>query len=591
MKALSIICAALLTWFLIYFFLPTFSYGFYGWSFIIMIISILLFAMNIKEDIDDNQKNPLLLVSIVLFAISLLFLAIIPMFTSWSLFHADSYQKQIGKVEEKSISTDISPTSIENIVVIDDQTAHRLGTKKLVDEDHALGSQVEVDHFTLQKVGDKLYYIAPLLHTGFFKWNQNKGGTPGYIMVNATNEKDVKLVKEDLNKNPIHLKYQMGSCFGDYLPRHLYFNGYMTTGLTDFSFEVDDNLKPWYVVTTYAPTIGYGGDEATGVLLVDPTSGKIEAYSINDTPAWVDRVQPVEFVDDQLNNWGYYVHGWLNPSDQDRIQLSQGNTLVYGEDGRCYFYSGVSSVGRDGASIGFFLVDSRTKAAHFYKAGGAVENAAQSSAEGAVAEKHYQATHPRPYNINGTFTYVMALKDQEGLIKDVALVSYDNYQIVGVGADIRDALRNYKSKLNSNGNSIAPESGVVFQKVEDQILRISSDVKQGQTYYYIQLKHVNNKIFVATSSVSEKLPLSRDFDPVTIYYSNENDGIVDIQQFDNQYVHFNKSESQEKVDSYFKEVDSVQTATKVEKNANTLYEQLTPEEKTKLIKEIKNKKQ
>jgi nicotinamide riboside transporter PnuC len=44
------------------------------------------------------------------------------------------------------------------------------------------------------KVNNDLYWVAPLLHSGFFKWI-NQEGTAGYVMVSATNERDVKLVQ------------------------------------------------------------------------------------------------------------------------------------------------------------------------------------------------------------------------------------------------------------------------------------------------------------------------------------------------------------------------------------------------------------
>jgi hypothetical protein len=39
-------------------------------------------------------------------------------------------------------------------------------------------------------------------------------------------------------------------------------------GLTDFSFEIDDQGMPW-VVTKYEKRIGFSGNEAVGVVLVN----------------------------------------------------------------------------------------------------------------------------------------------------------------------------------------------------------------------------------------------------------------------------------------------------------------------------------
>jgi hypothetical protein len=53
----------------------------------------------------------------------------------------------------------------------------------------ALGSQVELGAFCIQKVNKELYWVAPLLHSVFFKWMNNQEGTAGYVMVSATNER------------------------------------------------------------------------------------------------------------------------------------------------------------------------------------------------------------------------------------------------------------------------------------------------------------------------------------------------------------------------------------------------------------------
>jgi hypothetical protein len=38
----------------------------------------------------------------------------------------------------------------------------------------------------------------------------------------------------------------------------------------------------------------------------------------------------LEFIEDQLN-WGEYVHGYWNFSNADKLQITEGLTLVYGK--------------------------------------------------------------------------------------------------------------------------------------------------------------------------------------------------------------------------------------------------------------------
>jgi hypothetical protein len=62
------------------------------------------------------------------------------------------------------------------------------------------------------KVNNNLYWVAPLLHSGFFKWFNNQEGTAGYVMVSATNERDVRLVQNVAGK-AIKIKYQQALIF------------------------------------------------------------------------------------------------------------------------------------------------------------------------------------------------------------------------------------------------------------------------------------------------------------------------------------------------------------------------------------------
>jgi hypothetical protein len=74
-------------------------------------------------------------------------------------------------------------------------------------------------------------------------------------------------------------------------------------GLTDFSFEIDDQGMPCWVVTKYEKRIGFSGNEAVGVVLVNAQTGAIKKHSIATTPKWVDRIQPINFIENQLNDW------------------------------------------------------------------------------------------------------------------------------------------------------------------------------------------------------------------------------------------------------------------------------------------------
>ncbi len=520
----------------LYFGHPVLNYGFIQLPVMLLILVVVGMLLFTKIGLTPDKKKfkfiskPNKAFGWIVLAL-LLYLTVVPLVTSAPIFHADSYQKMIGKVDNgKKISNHIAPISIDEIRVVDEPLAYLLG-EKILGSQPALGSQVEIGDFTIQKVNDDLYWVAPLLHTGFFKWFNNAEGTPGYVMVSATNERDVKLV-EQVNGKPLRIKYQPSAFFGSQIERHLYFNGYMTVGLEDFNFEIDDTGRPFWVVTTYRKKIGFAGNDATGVVVVDAETGAIKEYGIEEAPAWVDRVQPISFIEEQLADWGDYVHGYWNWSNRDKLMITEGLTLVYGQNNRSYWYTGISSVGKEESAVGFVLVDTRTKETTVYGQSGATEYAAQQSAQGKVQEKGYHASLPIPYNINNIPTYVMTLKDEGGLVKMYAMVSINDYTIVGVGNSMREALSAYKGVYNMAGNKINPGNQDNRKSLKTVVSRIQSDVKNGNSFYYFTVKDYPN-IFVGTSQLSNELPVTREGDSITISFDIDMEKIIDVTTFEN----------------------------------------------------------
>ena len=353
------------------------------------------------ESTSKYAKNNFLIAAILLVVI-----IIIPFFVTSPIFRANSYRNLLGNVQESVFTEDVSPVSVDEIRIVDEEMAMKLGEKK-IGEIPAIGSVSKVGEYTIQSVKGELYWVAPLVHRDIVKWITNLDGTNGYIMVSATNPQDVRLV-QNLDGKQLKIVYQEEAYFLQDLHRHIYLNGVVNYGMTDFNFEIDDNGRPYWVVTLYDHQVGYSGANATGTAVVDAQTGEVKVYSIKDTPKWVDRIQPEGFIVNQIKDWGLYVKGFLNSviTEEGVLLPSEGTSLVYGNDGRSYWYTGITSSGADESTVGFMLVDSRTKEAKLYMQTGATETAAMKTAEGKVQEKEYQATFPVMYNILGKPTYV-----------------------------------------------------------------------------------------------------------------------------------------------------------------------------------------
>ena len=536
MKSIKIILLVIiLTFLLFYINLPVINYGFIELPIILLLIIFLVIVFTTRFKVISDKKVSVLekpkKIFFIISAIIVFYILVFPLFTSLPMFKSDAYKKLLGKVTDgKAIANHIAPISIDEIRVVDEDLAYLLG-EKVLGSQPALGSQVELGKFCIQKVGKDLFWVAPLLHSGFFKWLNNQEGTNGYVMVSATNERDVKLVQNNAGI-PIKIKYQHEAFFGSHIERHLYCNGYATVGLTDYTFEIDDNGKPFWVVTKYDKKVGFAGNDAIGIVVVDAQTGTMTNYSIKNAPQWVDRIQPINFIENQLNDWGEYVNGYWNFSNSNKLQITEGLTLVYGKNNKSYWYTGLTSVGKDESAVGYVLVDTRTKETTFYKQSGATEIAAQGSAEGKVQEKKYKSSLPIPYNINNIPTYVMTLKDDGGLVKMYAMVAISDYTIVGVGNSMRETLTSFKSVYNMTGSKINASSLSNKKSLKSVITRIQNDVKNGNSFYYFTTKNYPN-IFVGSSQVSNQLPLSVVGDSINLTFDIDNEEVIDVSSFEN----------------------------------------------------------
>lgn len=443
---------------------------------------------------------------------------------SMPLFNYKAYRDQLGTPVVSEFNETVQPLALNQLPIVDKSLARELADKK-VGENPGLGSQVVLGIPVIQKVNDKLVWVVPLEHSGFFKWLKNMDGSAGYIVVSASDVSDVTLVTDH------KIKYQANAYILDDLNRHVHlFGGGLFKGLTDYSFELDDDGVPYWVISTYQNRWLFNLPEATGVLTVNATTGETTHYTIDTLPEWVDRVQPEGFVMQQIQNQGTYVHGIFNFSNQDKFRPSQGDIIIY-NGARCYLFTGLTSVGSDESAIGFILVDMVTKESNIYQMSGATEMAAQSSAEGKVQQFGYRASFPMIINLDGQATYFMTLKDNAGLIKQYAFVSVSNYTNVGTGETIDSALRNYRQVQGTVNSNIS--EGQATSTIKGTVLRISSETLENTITYKLILEEQKDHIFTVSYELSNELSLTQPGDRVSMDYMEDSSGVCAAFSFDN----------------------------------------------------------
>lgn len=420
----------------------------------------------------------------ILFAI-LIVVALIGSIISMPIFRANAY-RDLLTVQTGDFKTDVAEVSYNEIPMLDEASARRLGDRKL-GELSDMVSQFEVsDDYTQINYLGRPVRVTYLQYGDFFKWLNNRSeGLPAYIRVDmVTQEVEVQRLA-DLGLSGI--KYSPSELFNRKLERHLRLH-YPTFMFSAATFEIDENGHPYWVCPKVEMTIGmFGGRDINGAVLVDAITGECEYFAYEEVPTWVDRVYLASLIMEQYDYHGMYINGFLNSlfGQRDVTVTTEGyNYIAMNDD--VYMYTGVTSVSSDQSNIGFLLSNQRTKETVYYAAPGAVEQSAINSAEGMVQDLAYEATWPLLLNIAGEPTYFMSLKDASQLVKQYAMVNVAQYQIVATGVTVAECESSYLKLLTQSG--IASEDDLPQSKVTGVVEEIRTLVVEGTTYFCIRLE-------------------------------------------------------------------------------------------------------
>lgn len=528
--------ATLLLWWIYYANLPSFVWPFFGMTGVFVITLWFVSAI-----IDSSLKSKPSILFFLPLAGLLAFAG--RGCASNAMFRSASYAQLIGEVETREWTQDVQPKDPKHIRLVPYELAAWLADKQLGTVAGAIGSQFEVakDFMTLQMIGGELWYVAPLDYRGFGVWTSAKNA-PGYVMIHGEDPLHPVTVKTDEKYT-----YMPGAYFDENLERHLWNNGFMRKGLTDYSFEINEKGKGLWVVTVFEPTIGWWGKKALGVAIVNPVDGKIDFHEMGKIPHWVDRVVPYNFVTEYITYWGEYSQGWWNSfwAKNNIIHPLEPN-IVYGSDHEPYWVADLTSSNkRDDSLVGLMYVNSRTGKAVKYHASGGTDRAVLAAVNNSVAYMHLHGTSPILYNIYGKMTSIVPVLGASHTFNGVAIVELDNLQ-VAYGKDQYIALREFQQKISMSGQQIAPNTQHNQRTIECEVIRFASETK-GQGTMYFLLVNNENRLFTGSSELSPKLPLTRAGDKVKIEYIETDEDVVTIMKFDNLHLQLRTTADQKAV--------------------------------------------
>ena len=428
-------------------------------------------------------------------------------------FNATRYRDLI-LIENGDFSQDVAEINMSQIPVVDRDTATRLGSRKL-GEMSELVSQFEIENdYTQINYKGSPYRVTPLSYADPIKWFYNqKKGLPAYITVNmVTQQTDLVWLENGM-------KYSPSEYFFRNIYRHMRFS-YPTKIFETVSFEIDDSGTPYWVAPTIAYRIGWwSGKDIDGAILVNAITGESVFYEKDEVPQWIDQLYDSDLIITQLDDNGRFQNGYINSIfGQKNVRRTTYGYNYLALDDDVYLYTGMSSVTADQSNIGFVLVNLRTKATRFYTVPGATETSAMASAQGQVQHLKYSATFPLLLNISDRPTYFVSLKDDAELVKMYAFVDVEQYQIVGTGATIDDARKNYRTALNLEDVEIGEPADM--KEKDGTIDAVTDTVIAGNTCYYFTLKG-SDTVYAAYVTIHESLPFLKSGDQITFTYTED----------------------------------------------------------------------
>lgn len=491
------------------------------WS-VSLVLSVFKFTNAENDDIRVVKFS-----GICLFVILICVLTIFK-FASGAMFQASSLSNilQVEEKDETAFQTDIVESDgTGSIALMDTSSASMLGDREIGSLSNVVSQYNVDDEYVQINLNNTPVKVSALGYADIFKWINNKEkGVPGYIIVDPVS---MNAEYKELSK-PMY--YVPSAFWGQDASRYIYKN-YRTELLGYPHFEIDESGNPYYVTPVYERKAGlFNGLDVKFVIVLDPCSGELVEYNVNEVPDWVDVVYEGDLLCKQYNWFGKLKNGFWNSifgkkgckvvtsyrsseeNDENSNDLEPENDYGYiAIDNDIWIFTGVTSVNRDSSNIGFLLANQRTKEARYYPISGADEASAMSAAEGEVQEKEYEASFPTLINVNGIPTYIMVLKDASGIVKMYAAVNIKQYNNVVTATTQEACIEKYIDLMEADpdNESENPEEGedISFVVAEIKYLDIN-----GNTFVYFITE--DKKYYKIKASDDESVVLIKNGDTV-----------------------------------------------------------------------------
>jgi hypothetical protein len=394
-------------------------------------------------------------------------------------------------------------------------------------------SYYELGRLQIQKVNDAYVYIAPVEFSGFFKWI-NGDTTPGYFTMSATDSSDnPKFIDAEMTYTP-------SSFFHKNVARHLRFEMPETIFYGDMQLEIDNEEKPHYIRSYGEFVSARNGFEVTGVAVVDPQSGDIKKYALDEVPAFIDGAVSPEVVSLQNSYFGKYIHGfWNSKFGKKDVKLPSGYgteanvSPIFNVDGEMFYFTDFTSP-KEGVDsmLGYALTDARTGEATYFT-GNMEESYMDSQAalqiiEKKFIEKKWSGEMPILYNFYGEASWLTPVLDANGFLQNYFIVSAANPEISAFANTPNEALKLYKTALQRGGSTVDGSSNAEEATVTGKVQRVYKERVGDFTLVSFMLADGTN--YLVSTEVTPLAVYLEVGDNVTISYLNTGELFLPVKE-------------------------------------------------------------
>lgn len=405
----------------------------------------------------------------------------------------------LGEIKQSELR--LPALDVKNAPLVPKELAIRKASAAL-SEIGSVSSQLSLGEMVKQEVNGKLVWVAFLERADFFKW-LSLDSAPGYVVVSATDYSDVKVVTE-IDGKPLSMKYGPGSYFGEDLRRHVWLNFSANSFFSQFTPEIDDSGRPFFVVPIARPLLGSQVFMTEGVLTVDAQTGEIKQYTADNAPAWVDLIESEDLVKTKINKAGHFVNGAFNWSGKDKFKVSSLDQ-VFSSDGKSLWVAGITNTSFETGVQRFLFIDTRSGEISEHKVQGVLE----SRAKQIVVDSHtkvYEPSNAIPFLVDGRPTYVMSLSLGDAIYA-YGMVDIESETVFSSEQSLDDTFQAYLTAKSNSGLSV--DENPQGEIVEGVVLRIGQDIKTGR---YTLLLVNEPRSFVASGSLSTLLAVTEPGD-------------------------------------------------------------------------------